>query len=361
MSYQVASLVQILSNGVAVLDIAAEDGSTVTVDRAQVIRRTCSIVCTDPGETLLNSGLLTPWGNEMAVYYGVNFDDGTQELVLVGIFEITEVDPDDTGQDLVITISGSDRMSLVQRNTLTDVYSIPPNTNIGLAIQGIVLATTVSPLAQQFNFAPTTFTTGSAPITYSAGDDLATEGYDLAASIGCEFFYDPNGVCTMIPTPDPTQAPVWWDFSEGTANFTALEVEPILSNQTAYNIVVRAGSGTGVGSFAPAIAEDTNPNSPTSVNGGYPPSVDFQTSSLYATQAQAQVAANADLLTDLGTAESFVITSIVIPDADVDRVLMASRARAGVAVGSMFVVDSFVLGLGVSGTLASTCRTVYPL
>jgi hypothetical protein len=140
-----------------------------------------------------------------------------------------------------------------------------------------------------------------------------------------------------------------------------IEVEPIVSNATAYNVAVRAGSGTGVGSFAPAVWENTNPSDPMSLTNGYPPSVDFQTSSLYATQAQAQVAADAAGLVDMGAAESMVVTSIVVPDVDVDSVATVGRVRAGIAPNTLVVVDSFILGLGVNATLQATCRLVYPI
>jgi hypothetical protein len=359
-SFQILSQAWVLTNGTPVLNIPIEDTSTVTVDRTNVLRRTCSVVFTDANQTLVSSAVpsvLTPFGNELEIYYGVQFSSGDQELVRIGIFEITDVDIDDSGADLVITLDGSDRAYLVQRAQFTDTYSIAPNTNVGLAIQAIILSRNITPLAQQFNFAPTTFTTPSTPITYSAGDDPWTECCNLAAAIGCELFYDPNGVCTMIPIPDPTTAPISWYYDEGVNNI-ATEAERLISSDSAYNVVIRDGSGTGVTAGVRGIAQDTNPASPTYVGGSYGSVVDYQVSSLYTTDAQAQVVANADLLTNLGTIETLTLSSIVKPDSDIDDVIEVTRVRAGIPSGTKYVIDSFTLGLGVSGVLQSTCRAI---
>ena len=354
---------QVLSNGVPVLDLDVEDGSMVSGDRASSIRGTCTLILTDPNETLVAStaqSVLTPFGTEVAVYYGITFDDGTQEFCLQGIFEIVDVNPDDTGVDLVITIDGSDRSYAIQKDLFDDYFTIPPNTDVGLAIQSIILDANVSPLCQQFAFAAAGFTTGIVPIVYSPGDDrldaICNPQTGLAASIGMECFVNPNGIWELIPVPDPSQQPVWWDFDEGNQNI-AVELNRTLSSATAYNTVIRAGAGSGITAFPPAVAQDTNPLSPTFI-GTVGEWVDYSSSNLYATQAQAQVAANAALLVDLGSVETVVATSVVVPDVAVDKVFGATRVRAGIPAHTLYVVDSFQLGLGTSGTLASTARLV---
>lgn len=359
----IASTAVILSNGVPMLNVAIESESQVTVDRGNLIRRTCTLVCTDADGSLVNSGLLTPYGNEIAVYYGTTFWDGTTELILQGIFEITEVDKDDTTADLVITIDGSDRAILVQRDAFTDVYTIPPNTNIGLAIQGVILSRSINPLAMQFNFAPTAFTTGDTPIVFQPGDDpwaaVADPQDGLAASIGMELFYDPNGVCTMIPIRDPTTAPISWPYDEGPSNI-ATEVEPISSNTSGYNAVIVQGTSTGgdlVSSTYPH-GYDTNPASKTWIGGDYGVVSTTISSSAVFTVAQANVMADAQLALNLGTVEQINLGSIVVPDFDVDTVIEVTRVRVGIASGSLYVLDSFTIGFGTDGILQAVGRFV---
>lgn len=355
-------MVQVLSNGTPILNLDIEDGSMLYADRASLIRRTTTCLLTDPNETLVASTaaqILTPYGNEFSVYYGVTFDDGTQEFILQGIFGIVDVGIDDSGGDLRITLDGSDRSRAVQRDLFTDTFTIPPGTNIGLAIQSIILSRNVSPLVQQFNFAPTPFTTPSTPIVYLAGDDpldaIANPQTGLAAMAGMQFFYDPNGIATLVPIPDPTLQPTWWPFDEGNQNI-AVELNRTLSSANAFNTVVVEGSGTGTGGLPiQATAQDTTSPIAVAKVGEW---VDYQSSSLVSSNAQAQVVANARLLIDKASVETVTITSVVVPDVDIDNVAEATRVRAGVAAQTRYVVDSFSIGLGTSGVLAANARLV---
>jgi hypothetical protein len=363
--FQPANLCQVLSNGVPILDLTIEEGSTFSEDRAGLIRSTCSLLLTDPTGDLVAStanDVLTPFGNELAVYRGENYDDGTQELILLGIFQIVDRFVDDSGGDLTITLDGADRARAIQRDTFTDVFVIPPNTNVGLAIQSIILSRNISPLAQQFNFAPTTFTTPSTPIVYSAGDDplaaIADPNTGLAASIGMAFFYDPNGIATLAPIPDPNEQPVTWPYDDGPGTLVT-DLQPSVDSAKAYSMWVRDFAGTS-GLPVQGVAQDTNPASETWI-GTYGEVVDYQPSSIATTQAQVQVQANAAKLANLGAARAIVITAYPKPDNHVDSVFEATRIRAGVAPGSLFVMDSQVMGLGTSGLQQMTCRSVVPL
>jgi Domain of unknown function (DUF5047) len=363
-SYQVASLAQVLSGGTPILNLAIEDGSTVTVDRANLIRRICSLSLTDPNGTLVASTakqLLSPLsGNEIAVYYGVVFSDGTQELILLGIFGIVDSNVDDSGGDLAITVDGSDRMRSIQRDVFTDTYSIAPGTDVGVAIQNVVLSRNVSPLAQQFAFEPTGHITPNAPIIYNAGDDPAQAIADLATSVGDELFYSPNGWLMLLPIPDPTTQPITWTYDGDSVPNTniATDIQRTVSSDTVYNVWIRDGVGTGLGAPFRGQAQDDDPTSMTWVGGPYGEVPDYQSSSLYANQAAAQADAQAAKLRARGRVETVSITAIPKPDTDVDDVVSASRIRAGIAPNSLYVVDSFIIGLGSSGLLTATVRAV---
>ena len=361
MRFQVANLCQVLSNGVPILDLTIEEGSTFSKDRAGLIRSTASLLLTDPTGTLVAStanDVLTPFGNEIDLSYGVTYDDGTTETPRLGILPIVDRFVDDSGGDLTITLDCADRARLIQRDVFTDVFVIPPNTNVGLAIQSIILSRNISPLAQQFNFAPTAFVTGSTPIVYSAGSDPLQAIVDLATGIGMAFFYDPNGIATLAPIPDPNEQPIAWPYTDGPGTLIT-DLQPSIDSAKAYSMWVRDFAGTS-GAPVQGIAQDTNPASETWI-GSYGEVVDYQTSSLATTQAQVQVQANAAKLANLGAARTIVITAFPKPDNDVDSVFAVTRVRAGVAPGSLFVMDSEVMGLGTSGLQAMTCRAVVPL
>src|SRR5665213_3271742 len=202
------------------LGLQIEASSTVTVDRNNLSRATCSLVLTDPfagtPEALVpqDAGdLLYPVGNELVVYNGITYPDGTQELIQLGVFGLIDADFDDQANDLVITLVGSDRSVACQHAGFTSAYTIAPGTNVGAAIQTL-LASLQTGLSISYAFTPTASVTPTTPIVYLPGDDPFAKANDLATSIGNELFFAPTGVCTMIPVPDPMVAGISWDYVE---------------------------------------------------------------------------------------------------------------------------------------------------
>ena len=350
---QIASRAEIWSGTVLLRNFDVDTG-TETRDRSNLIRGICTITTTDEDGTLLP--YLTPYGREMRLYYGVTYDDGTQEEILLGIFGIVDVEVDDSGGDLVITVDGSDRARAVQRDVFTDVFSITPDSNVADAIMNIISSRTLG-FVPEFNFAPITAVTPSAALVYAPGDDPMQSAADLADSAGCELFVDTDGIFTLLTIPDPTTAPIAWNYDEGNENL-AVELDRTVSSATLPNIVIRDGSGTGVAASVEGYAYDGDPASPTYINGPYGQVVDYQSSSLYTTQAQAQAAADAALALAKGSAEALTLTAIPKPDHDVDDVIEVTRVRAGVVSGTRYVIDALTLTLGSSGTLQLTGRRV---
>jgi hypothetical protein len=357
-----ASRAEVWSGETKLATLTIEASSTVTVDRSNLSRTTCSLVLTDPfagtdqaivPETA--GDLLYPVGNELVVYNGITYPDGTQELIQLGVFGLIDADFDDGANDLVITLIGSDRSVACQHAGFTSAYTIPPGTNVGVAIQTL-LASLQTGLAISYAFTPTDSVTPTTPIVYLPGDDPFAKANDLATSIGNELFFAPTGVCTMIPVPDPTQAGVSWDYVEG-ANL-AKHIKRHVSRTNAPNYIICVGSGPGIAVPFQAVAQDTNPLSATWVGGKYgqqvaPP----KTSGLYATQAEAQADADAQLLLALGTIESVEIQAMPKPDTQPDDVVSVTRARSGLTAVN-YVIDSFTLGFGNAGVLDFVARQV---
>jgi Fe-S cluster assembly iron-binding protein IscA len=70
------------------------------------------------------------------------------------------------------------------------------------------------------------------------------------------------------------------------------------------------------------------------------------------------VIANAAGLVAKGSTRSITLTALVKPDHDIDDVVEATRVRAGIAPGSLFVLDNFSITFGTAGTLQAGCRSV---
>ena len=349
-----------------------DPSSNIQVDRTNPIRMTAQVLLTEgvavdpfgvnvPVVPTSVSSLFSPFGSELILYRGIAYSNGDQELIKLGVIGIETFEANDTGTDLVITVSGSDRMRAVQRAGFADTYVIPPGTLITSAIQALVAASIPVGMTFNYNMIPSTATTGSTATIYQPGDDPAQSAVDLATSIGAELYFDRNGDCTCLPVPDPTQQETAWTYDEGipaTSTNIAKEVDRVVSRVNAPNYFIVIGQGTGVAQPVQGIAQDLDPSSPTWVGSIYgkvvaPPI----TSSLYTSVAQCQVAAQAALRLAQGTEESLTLTAIPKPDHQVDDVIEVTRLRTGLA-GSTYVVDGFSMNMEPAGALALTCRSV---
>lgn len=339
------------------------ESGTVTIDRKNACRRTCSVMLTEGelvGSTLkvvptVATDLFTPFGNELRIYY-TKIVNGVETDTLVGVFGISDVDIQDSGADLSIAVDGKDRAYAYGRAGFTDVYTIAASTNMATAIQSLLNSRSVA-FTQTFAFMSTTYTTGTTPMVFGPGDDPWAKASDMAASIGAELYMDQSGITTLKAVPDPATAGVAASYVEGNSN-TACAIDRKLSNAQAANYIIRDGQGSGISAPVRGIAQDTNPASPTYVNGNYGTVVDYKSSSLYATTAAAQAAANADLLVAQGSTEVTIWTVIPDPQRDVDDVISGTRVRAGIASGTKYVVDSISLGFDPGTLMTMTTRAI---
>jgi Domain of unknown function (DUF5047) len=358
----VVARAEVWSGGQLLTTLDIEPGSSVSVDRSSLIRRSCHIVLTDPtGELAPKTAedLLAPYGNELVLYRGLQLSGATDpELIQLGVFGIDECDVDDSSDDLVITVDGSDRARAVQRAGFTDVYTIPPATPGAQALQQLI-ASQPTGIAFEFDFADVPYVTPSAPIVYKPGDDPWEKSTELAASYGCELFFNrmgtqagPTSQCVLLPLPDPLQAPVSWSYDEGSVNIS-LSIKRVLSRAKAPNYVIRDGQGSGIAAPVRGVAYDSNPDSPTYIGGRYGRQVDYQSSSLLTSPAQANAQAAVDLAVALGSFETINLNAIPKPDHEVDDVVEVTRARAGITL-AYYVFDSFELGFGSEDLLRTS-------
>jgi hypothetical protein len=361
-SHQIATAGEVWAGTALLATLQIEAATSVTMDRNSIVRRTCSAVMTDPyagtPQAIIPTtaaSLLTPYGNELVLYRGITYPSGAQELIQLGVFGIDDVDIDDQANDLVITITGGDRGVACQHAGFKDIYTIAPGTNVATAIQALISSLTTG-LTINYAFAPTTAVTPTTPIVYQPGDDPWSMACQLAASVGYELFFDPTGVCTFLPVPNPLAQAISWSFDEGVGNI-AVHLKRTVSRTNAPNYIIRDGSGSGITVPVRGIAFDANPQSPTYIGGSYGEQINYASSTLYADQPTAQAAANSDLLLALGSIEAIEVECVPKPDMDVDDVIEVTRARSGLA-SELYVVDSYTLGFGTDGLLDFTARAI---
>lgn len=261
-------------------------------------------------------------------------DGSVDEMVSLGVFLIEEVEINlvggtsggsggssgggdgitgdgggNSGGGLTLSISGTDLSLIISRKAWTDVYYLPYGTRYDEGIMAIIQDRKPDTV---FNFISTEHTTPQLIFGTEQGNDPWQDVLDLAQAIGCELFFDANGICTLRPVPDPTQGDAVWEFNDGMSP-TVVAVDRVLNDQTTYNYIVVTGETTSSETPVYAIAQDDNPSSPTYTGGDYGIKPYYWQSPEVLTTDQAQQAADALLRLSLGAADNTTVTVVPMP------------------------------------------------
>ena len=107
----------------------AIDKGSVKIDVKSAVRRTCQVhLVTDRTTANLvpdnDFDTLSPFGNELRLYRGVQFADGSEEYVPLGVFLMTDIDITDNNEGVEITVSGEDRSLKISRNKWLEPYQV---------------------------------------------------------------------------------------------------------------------------------------------------------------------------------------------------------------------------------------------
>jgi hypothetical protein len=354
LSHTVYSYVDVVSPTQQTVRLPVTGGS-VTVDRTATTRRTCQVTCIDPLGVLVPTGtssLLTPFGTELRPYRGVLYDDGTTEVVPLGIFRLSKssVKTAATGAPQ-ITLEASDLSRTVSRNKFLVPYTVATGTNLVTAVQGI-LALTFPDL--QYDAISTTRTT-AAPQLYDASSDPWTAVTSLASSLGCDIYFDVDGWVVIAPPPDISALPApEFTYIDG-QNCSLIDMTQVFTDDPGYNGVVVTGASPG--NTAPAVtatAWDDDPASATYYLGPYGAVPQFVTDQTITTAADALTTAQALLSGQLGFSSQLSATGIVNPDYEAGDVVQVDQPGANVS--GLYAVDAFTVPLDAASTQSLTLR-----
>lgn len=341
----------------------------VDVDETRAIRRTCQINCVSEGRSLddfvpVNSGdLLHPAsGNELRVYRGIRFDDGTEEMCPLGVFRLTTPKVEDKNGEINITLNGQDRSAWIDRIVWQQIYQIAAGTSLDAALQAAI-ASRVPGL--NYNFTPIPDVTGI--VTWgkniAANNNPWKDFTKLATSFGYELFFDVVGNPTLRPSIDPTSQPVVAQFIEG-AGCVMITTANELDETKEHNGCIVIGKGKGGKKVKPvqALVYDNDPTSPTYWFGswGQSPYV-FEThefpypgQSSGSAAAQATKVANYQFQLVRRAFENVTVTTLPYPALDISDCVNIVRAASGVR--GQFTISKFTIPLEVSTAMSMTMR-----
>ncbi len=363
------------SRGIRIID------GSVTIDKRSPIRSRFELKLIDPTGLLVPEhtvdDVLSIFGNEMQIWRGIAYEDGTDpEYVLLGTFRISKVVPTDAGDGgVTIAVSGYDRARTISRNVVEWYW---PNHTDAYPFGGDTFAELVRPLledrypgirfrddldywiSQQNDTSVVLGQTGNTGAIYlQDGQDPWGFSVDLAKAMGCELFQQRNGLFVWQRDPAyhltlPKHPDVAYDFTEGDdAVFT--EATRTLDDEKGFNSYVVVGTGTSAatvplrsdmdadGTLGTAT-EDTDPSSPTFVDGPYGRVLSVVTSSYMVTKQQVDDYAQLLLRSTVGVQESVELPMMVNPALDPDDVVSVTRDRIGID-NVLYIIDSTTIPL----------------
>jgi len=336
-------------------EINVSSGS-VTANSGAAVRRTCNLeLVTDRTTTSLvpetDFDLLTPFGNELRLYRGVQYPDGTKEYVPLGVFVIINVEIKDTNDGVKISLEGYDRSIKVSRNKWTEPYQMVTGS----------LESSLSALLKNrydeatFVFPTTNVTINQVVLGLENDNDPWRDAVEIAGMVGYDLFFDANGVIQLVQFPSLDGSVVVAGYQEG-AGTTITSLDRTISTQETYNGVIYTIEGSNVATPIRVEIWDENPSSPTYRYGVFGEVPIFITTSILATEAEAIRAAASLLNTYVGSQETISWQGIVDPSLDANDVVYVKSI--GAKVDRLVILDSLEIPLEPEATMTAKARTV---
>lgn len=342
------------ANG-TILSTASPIGGDVTIDSRRSVRRQCSLEFVDATGALVptnnRSSVLLPYNREVKIYRGVQFQDGTEELVPLGVFQLTTVEVTDTPQGVRIAVQGSDRSLRVAKAKWT-------NHNFYID-EGTAKETAIAQILKdrypnvKTDFPATGQVTSLIYPTLDQSSDPWKEALKIAESAGMDLYFDENGTARMRPIPDPDLGKALIEYTDG-EDSVLTQLGRNLSSDESYNHVIYTGEGTNLTLGVIGEAFDNNPSSPTYVTtyGSVPL---FKSSPNILTVAEAEEAARAELKKVIGASEKITWDQIVNPAHDVYDLVKVVRSPSG--VDATLMLDAITIPLAASSTMNAIGRS----
>lgn len=331
-------------------------GGSVDVSVSKTTRRTCvvNLVTSRESNNLVpdtDFDYLTPFGNELRLFRGVEFADGTREYVPLGVFVILEVSIEDENEGVSISIRGEDRGAIVSRNKWTKAYQMVSGS----------LESSIAALLQdrysdvQTNFPTTNVTIQQVILGAEKSNDPWKDAINICELGGYDLYFDVNGIATMRQFPSLDGSPVVALFQEGQGNIIT-SVSRDISSRDTYNGVIYTIEGSNIVTPLKVEVWDEDPASPTYRYGVFGQAPTFVTSSVLATQAEAVQAASLLLYKYIGAQENIRFSSLVDPTLDVNDVIYIQSD--GAKVDRLAIIDSLEIPLTIDGQMSTKTRVV---
>jgi hypothetical protein len=367
-SHRMLSRLDVVDTRGSILQSIGLDDGTFTQDWTATVHRSGSITLRDEDGSLMpatGSDLLSPFTALLRPVRGVQYADGSSELIPQGVFKISQLNAKEQitgsqgsysgggglgggsvaaggGGRVARTARGTKRGTADLDLTLLDRSSqcqIPLDQTIGIA-GGTPLPQAIEQLLSAsvptFTYSIPAYKSTVAAEVVTSATNAWTVAVALAESQGFDIIIDRLGVVRLVPMIGiPGQAGQAWSYVDG-VNALFWNLNRQVSSD-GYPSVVRV---IGTNSAAPNIwaeAIDNNPMSATYVFGPYGRVVKTVKSARVTSTQQAQVMANGMLQRVLGPAETWTFEAIPNPCLDVGDTVLITRSTMNIYNQRMLV------------------------
>lgn len=273
------------------------------------------------------------------------------EEVPLGVFVITEVGVETSGDGTRITINGSDRAVRITRSRWTDPFIIR-NYSVEDGIAGLLLDRW---LDVKTSLPTTGLTIVRATFGIETDNDPWKDAQSLAEAAGYVLYFDADGVATMTEVPDYATATPVAAYEEDEEAIVLSLKRSITVNET-YNGVIATGEGSDQTDVYRGEAWDDDPNSATYRYGPFGEVPRFYSSPLIGSTAQAQAAAESILARSKGAVEQIEWGQIVDPSLDVGDVVQVVNSEA--KISKNLVLDRISIPLNAAASMSAVARAV---
>lgn len=287
-SHTVATRVQLIRTDGSVIDLQHTGGS-VTVDRSQAIRRTCTVTGADPSLIPRTpSDQLATYGARLRISRGVDYGDGSQpELVPLGVFRLDSVEGDVS--EGPVTLQGKGLEAVLQDDKFTTPY-----TATGTAISAVTTLVQRSlPTASVVSLV-TDVTIGSR--TWDIEGDPLAAAQEVAAAAGAEIYCDADGTFVISTLPDLATATPVWSVEAGEGGVYITGSRGMSSDKVSNGVLARGENTSANVPPVSYLATDSDTTSPTYWGGPYGRRPAFYSSSTLTTLAACTNAARLKLV-----------------------------------------------------------------
>ena len=329
---------------------------TVSIDNTSAVRRTCTVTLTTSRDTTNivpdnDYDILSPFGNELKLYRGIQYASGTKEYVPLGVFVITEVAISDTNEGVQVIISGEDRSIKVSRAKWTQPYQVTSGT-LETALTNLLKSRYPDVIT---NFPTTNVTINQVVLGAENENNPWKDAVELAELVGYDLYFDETGTAVLKAFPDLDGSVVVALYQEG-GDTLITSLDRNISTKETYNGVIYTVEGSGVSTPVRVEVWDEDTTSPTYRYGQFGQVPTFVSTNIVSTSADAIKAASLLLNRYIGSQESITWTALVDPSLDVNDVIYIKTN--GAKVNRLVIIDKLEMPLNPQDQLSAQARVV---